>query len=64
MMNSTKQTVFIIGADSAEARGRMDELAAFCGLCRTISASSVDRARAAFLKTPPSVVFLDESSAV
>lgn len=61
-MNSAKRTIFIISADAAMTQACVDQLAAFGEHHRTILATSVGRARKAFLKTPPAVVFLDESS--
>ena len=60
-MSARKLTVFIVSADPRLTKVCVDELAAFCGRCRTISATSVEQVRARFHNAPPSVVFLDES---
>jgi signal transduction histidine kinase len=61
-MNSVRRTIFIISADSMVAQACIDELSAFGGRYRTPLASSVEKARRGFEKTPPSAVFLDQSS--
>ncbi len=61
-MSSVRRTIFIISADSLVAQACIDELAAFGGRYRTSVAASVEKARKAFVKTPPSVVFLDQSA--
>ena len=61
-MNSMNRTIFIISADPVVAHQCIDELAAFGGGYRTPLLISVEQARTAFLRTPPVVVFLDESS--
>ncbi len=61
-MNSTTPTIFIISADAHVAQGCVDELGAFGGRFRTPQTGSVDQARAGFLRTPPIVIFLDQSS--
>jgi signal transduction histidine kinase len=61
-MNSMNRTIFIISADPEVAHQCIDELAAFGGSYRTPLLISVEQARTAFLRTPPVVVFLDESS--
>jgi len=61
-MTSARRTIFIISADAIVAQACIDELAAFDACYRTLSANSVESARQSFARTPPSVVFLDESS--
>jgi signal transduction histidine kinase len=61
-MSSTRRAIFIISADSTVAQSCIEELGTFGGRYRTPSASSVERARKSFEKTPPTVVFLDESA--
>jgi signal transduction histidine kinase len=61
-MNSAKRTIFMISADSAMAQECTGELAVFGGHYRTHLSNSMEKARKASVKTPPSVIFLDESS--
>jgi len=61
-MNCTSRTIFIISGDALVARDCIEELAALGGDYRTAVASSVEQARKRFEKTPPAVVFLDESA--
>jgi signal transduction histidine kinase len=61
-MNSLSRTVFIISADSLVAKNCIAELAALGGCYRTPVASSIAQARKGFERTPPAVLFLDESS--
>jgi signal transduction histidine kinase len=61
-MNSKNRTIFIISADSRVAQECIDELAAFGVHYRTPTASSIEQARKEFVRTPPTIVFLDESS--
>lgn len=69
-MNSTSHailptvlpTIIMISADSSIARGCKEELAAFGGRYRTVVVTSIEQARARFLRTCPTVVFLDESA--
>ena len=61
-MNSVKRTIFIISADSKMAHACIDELAALGEHYRTHLVSSPEKACKAFIRTPPSVIFLDQSS--
>jgi signal transduction histidine kinase len=61
-MNLTTATIYIISADSQVGQRCIDELAAFGGHYRTPTAISIGHARSSFGKTPPAVVFLDESA--
>jgi len=61
-MNSVRRTIFIISADALVAQACIDELAAFGEHYRTPVANSVEKARKAFVRSPPSVVFLDQSA--
>ena len=61
-MNVVRRTIFIISADALVTQECIDELAAFDGRYQTFLASSAEKARKSFAKTPPAVVFLDESA--
>ena len=61
-MNSLSRTVFIISADSLVAQNCIAELAALGGCYRTPVASSIEQARKGFGRTPPAVLFLEESA--
>ena len=56
------QTIFIISADSAVTQECINELTASGGHYQMPMASSVEEARREFRRTPPAVVFLDESA--
>jgi signal transduction histidine kinase len=58
----TGRTIFIISADSAVSQECIDELTALGGHFQMPMASSVEEARREFQRTPPAVVFLDESA--
>jgi signal transduction histidine kinase len=55
-------TIIIITADSSVARGCIEELTVFGGRYRTVVVTSIEQAHARFLRTRPSVLFLDESA--
>ncbi|HVA94843.1 MAG TPA: histidine kinase dimerization/phospho-acceptor domain-containing protein [Candidatus Dormibacteraeota bacterium] len=59
-MNFTNRTIFIISADPKVAQECADELAVFGGRYRTSFVNTIEQARTGFLRTPPTVVFLDE----
>jgi signal transduction histidine kinase len=61
-MTLTGQTIFIISADSAVAQECINELTALGCHCQMQMASSIEEAHREFRRTPPAVVFLDESS--
>jgi signal transduction histidine kinase len=61
-MNSTSHTILVISADSSAARGCIEELSVFGGRHRTVVVTSIEQAHTRFLRTRPSVVFLDESA--
>jgi signal transduction histidine kinase len=61
-MTLTGQTMFIISADSAVMQECINELTASGGHSQMQMASSVEEARREFRRTPPAVVFLDESA--
>jgi DNA-binding NtrC family response regulator len=61
-MSSVRRTIFIISADALVAQACIDELAAFGEHYRTPVVNSVEKARKAFVRSPPSVVFLDQSA--
>ncbi|MBZ5660386.1 MAG: hypothetical protein LAO08_08270 [Acidobacteriia bacterium] len=57
-----RRTIFMISADATTAQACIDELAAFGERYRTQLANSVEKARKAFGKMPPSIIFLDQSA--
>ena len=61
-MNSLNRTVFIISADWLVAKDCIAELSALGGSYQTPVASSIALARKGFERTPPTVVFLEESA--
>jgi len=61
-MTLTGRTMFIISADSAVTQECINELTASGGHSQMQMASSVEEARREFRRTPPAVVFLDESA--
>ena len=61
-MNYVRRTIFMISADATTAQACIDELAAFGERYRTQLANSVEKARKAFGKMPPSIIFLDQSA--
>src|ERR1019366_4228429 len=61
-MTLTGRTMFIISADSAVKQEFINELTASGGRYQMPMASSVEEARREFRRTPPTVVFLDESA--
>jgi signal transduction histidine kinase len=61
-MNSTRRTIFIICADLDVRQGCINELTASGGSYLSPTAVSVEQARHRFLRTPPTVIFLDESA--
>jgi signal transduction histidine kinase len=61
-MTLTGRTIFIISADSAVTQECINELTASGGHYQVQMASSVEEARREFRRTPPAVVFLDESA--
>ena len=62
MMPAIPSTIVMISADSSVAQGCQEELAVFKARYRTVSVASIAQAHAKFLRTRPSVVFLDESA--
>ncbi|MBZ5697380.1 MAG: hypothetical protein LAN18_02395 [Acidobacteriia bacterium] len=58
----TDRTMFIISADAAATQECINELTASGGHSQIQMASSVEEARRQFRRTPPAVVFLDESA--
>jgi signal transduction histidine kinase len=60
-MKSARRTIFIISADAILAQACIRELAALGEHYRTPLANSVEKARKAFVKASPSVIFLDQS---
>lgn len=61
-MNSMGRTIYIVSADSVVTQGCINELAASGSRYQLRMARSVEEARREFHRTPPSVVFLDESA--
>src|SRR5208283_4975344 len=61
-MTLTGQTIFIISADSAVTQECVNELTALGDHCQTQLARLIETARKEFRRTPPAVVFLDESA--
>lgn len=61
-MTLTDRTMFIISADAAATQECINELTASGGHSQIQMASSVEEARRQFRRTPPAVVFLDESA--
>ena len=61
-MTLTGRTIFIISADAAATQECINELTASGGHSQIQMASSVEEARRQFRRTPPAVVFLDESA--
>ena len=61
-MNLPNRTIFIISADPEVANECAGELATFGSGHRTQVATSIEHARRGFLRTPPVVIFLDESA--
>jgi signal transduction histidine kinase len=61
-MTSTGRTIFIVCADSAVTHECINVLIALDCHAQLLTASSVEEARRKFRRTPPDVVFLDESA--
>ncbi len=61
-MSSMGRTIFIVSADSAVTQGCIQELVSSGVHYQMRTASSIEQALKEFRRTPPSVVFLDESA--
>jgi signal transduction histidine kinase len=61
-MISTARTIYIISGDPRLAQKCIEELASLGGSYRTSVANSIEQARNCFGRTPPAVLFLDESA--
>jgi signal transduction histidine kinase len=61
-MNFKSSVVFIISADAIIARQCIEELSIFGDRYCTVVESSIDHARKRFLRTMPTILFLDESA--
>jgi len=61
-MTLTGRTISIISADSAVTQECMNELSALGSHCQMQMARSVEEIRREFRRTPPAVMFLDESA--
>jgi signal transduction histidine kinase len=61
-MTLTGRTIFMISADSAAIHECVNEITASGGTSQMLMAGSVEEARREFRRTPPAVVFLDESA--
>jgi signal transduction histidine kinase len=61
-MISMNRTIVIISADPTVAQECVETLAVFGARYRTSPVNTIEQARMEFLRTPPAVVFLDESA--